>query len=367
MTSPTCRRSPAAPRRAARAGQPQKPGDPDEATQRLRDDLASQRISALGEMTAGLAHDFRTILAVIGSGVSVARRAGDDPAKSELALTAIDEAVHRGMRLTNELLVFARGGKPDVHTKNLNDLLAGSTTLLKYGAGPGIKITLDLAPALPDCRIDPAQFNAAILNLVVNARDAMAADGEIRIATDQCHEPGDDPATPVIRSVRVRVTDQGCGMPPEVVEHLFDPYFTTKGDDGTGLGVPQVLAFMRASGGTVSVSTAPDAGTCFDLRFPVAASQEAAETVQWRQLDRWVNEGGSALAYSPPHSWGDPEDAVRPPGWRDHAIDTPRADRPTDEPRNAHGKRGRSIEFAPGQPAGIARQLIDAHVCGCAS
>jgi hypothetical protein len=82
-------------------------------------------------------------------------------------------------------------------------------------------------------------------------------------------------------------------MPAEVVAHLFDPYFTTKGDAGTGLGVPQVLAFMRASGGTVCVSTEPGAGTRFDLRFPAADPSEPAGDSHWRQLDRWTNEGGS--------------------------------------------------------------------------
>jgi signal transduction histidine kinase len=255
--------------------------------------LANQRISALGEMTAGLAHDFRTILAVIQSGVNVARRAGADAPKRDLALAAVDEAVRRGARLTEELLVFARGGRPDVHTEDINDLLAGSATFMKYGAGPGIRIALDLAPTLPECRLDPAQFNAAILNLVVNARDAMPDGGEIRIATDECRGPCGDVEKTVERWVRVRITDQGSGMPPEVLEHLFEPYFTTKGDAGTGLGVPQVLAFVRASGGSVCVSSEPGVGTSFDLRFPVADAPEPPDDGLRRQLDRWTNEGGS--------------------------------------------------------------------------
>jgi signal transduction histidine kinase len=261
------------------------PGDPS--------DLASQRISALGEMTAGLAHDFRTILAVVQSGMSVARRAGADTAKRDLAWAAVDEAVRRGMRLTEELLVFARGGQPDVHTESVNDLLTGSATFMKYGAGPGIRIALDLAPALPECRLDPAQFNAAILNLVVNARDAMPGGGEIRIVTDECRGPCGDIESEVERWVRVRVIDHGCGMPPDVLEHLFEPYFTTKGDAGTGLGVPQVLAFMRATGGSVCVSTEPEVGTSFDLRFPAVEASEAPGDGLSRQLDRWTNEGGS--------------------------------------------------------------------------
>jgi hypothetical protein len=95
------------------------------------------------------------------------------------------------------------------------------------------------------------------------------------------------------RWVRVRVTDQGSGMSPEIVEHLFDPYFTTKGDSGTGLGVPQVVAFMRASGGCVCVRTEPGAGTSFELRFPAVDQAGVHADDDWRQLDRWTNEGGN--------------------------------------------------------------------------
>lgn len=231
---------------------------------------ARQRVSALGEMTAGLAHDFRNILAIVQSGIGVARRAAPDSRNAALAWAAVDDAIERGGRLTSELLLFARGGAPEVHPENINELLTASITFMKYGAGPEIRVALDLAPALPACRVDPAQFNAAILNLVVNARDAMPKGGEIRISTDECTEPCGDLKSPAKRWARVRIVDQGSGMSAEIVEHLFDPYFTTKGAAGTGLGVPQVVAFMRASGGSVCVSTEPGAGSCFDLRFPAA-------------------------------------------------------------------------------------------------
>jgi signal transduction histidine kinase len=267
-------------------------GDSDEAL-RLASNLASQRFTALGEMTAGLAHDFRTILAVIQAGLGVARRAGPDTAKWDLALSAIDEAIRRGERLTGELLVFARGGKPEVLALNVNDLLTASKTLFGYAAGPGIQVILDLAPAVPDCRIDRAQFNAAILNLVVNARDAMPAGGDIRVTTDEWPTPREVSDDVAERWVRVRIADHGSGMPADVVKHLFDPFFTTKGEGGTGLGVPQVVAFMRACGGTVSVDTAPGEGTCFELRFPAIQHDEPSDAAHWRQLDRWTNEGGA--------------------------------------------------------------------------
>jgi len=267
------------------------PASPDDAP-RQRSARASQRITALGQMTEGLAHDFRNILAVIESGLSLAECNRDDPKKAHAAMAAAHEGVRRGMRLTSQLVLFAKPERPDVHPENVNDLLNGLKAFLKYGAGPRIRIVLDLAPDLPKCRIDPPQFNAAILNLVINARDAMPDGGEIRIETDQCQQLVDESVAPPRRCVCVRIIDQGCGMPPEVAQHLFDPYFTTKGEAGTGLGVPQVAAFMRFSGGRVAVRTEPGTGTSFELLFPVADCRDPIEGNLWRQLDRWANEGG---------------------------------------------------------------------------
>jgi signal transduction histidine kinase len=259
---------------------------------RQRSDRAVQTITALGEMTAGLAHDFRNILTTIESGINLAERYRDDRWKSEAALAAAHEGVRRGVRLTSQLLVFARPQIPDVHSEDVNALLDRMKTFLQYGAGPGIRVSLDLAPDLPKCRIDPLQFNSAMLNLVVNARDAMPDGGEIRIETDECQQKTEDCNALPTRCVRVRISDEGCGMSPEVAGHLFDPYFTTKGEAGTGLGVPQVAAFMRSLGGTVCVSTEPGAGTFFDLLFPLSDRRDPIEGTLWRQLDRWVNEGG---------------------------------------------------------------------------
>ena len=150
---------------------------------RQRSARASQRITALGEMTAGLAHDFRNILAVIEFGLSLAERYRDDPEKAQAALAAAHEGIRRGIRLTSQLVLFARPEKPDVHPENVNDLLNGLKAFLKYGAGPGNSPRPRPRTGSSPCRIDPPLFNAAILNLVVNARDAMPDGGEIRIKT----------------------------------------------------------------------------------------------------------------------------------------------------------------------------------------
>lgn len=268
---------------------------------RRRSARASQRITALGEMTTGLAHDFRNILAVIDSAISLAERNGDD-AGSGAALAAAREGVRRGTALTAKLLAFAKPSARGVQAEDVNRLLATLKLFLDYAAGPDIKVRFELAPGLPPCRIDAPQFSAAILNLVVNARDAMPDGGEIRIATDliRLSETDDPDADP--RCVLVRVIDQGHGMGEAVRDRIFDPYFTTKGEIGTGLGVPQVASFMRASGGCVNVSSEPDTGTAFDLYFPPADSPGLIGTNLWRQLDRWTNEGGRSP--SPPPRFG---------------------------------------------------------------
>ena len=269
---------------------------------RQRSLRAVQRISALGEMTTGLAHDFRNILAVIQAAINLAERNSDDEAKMKVAFDAAREGIGRGTSLTNKLLVFAKPRDFDPHDEDVNALLEKLKLFLDYAAGPEIRIKLDLSPGLPRFRIDAPQFGAAILNLVVNARDAMPDGGEIRISTHliRLSETAEGSADP--GSILVRVMDQGQGMSKEVRERIFDPFFTTKGEFGTGLGVPQVASLMRGSGGCMNVSSEPGSGTSIDLYFPILDSPGLIGTNLWRQLDRWVNEGGRTA--SPPPRFG---------------------------------------------------------------
>jgi signal transduction histidine kinase len=135
--------------------------------------------------------------------------------------------------------------------------------------GPGIRIVLELASDIPKCLIDPSQSNAAILNLVVNARAAMPNGGEVQISTKRWAVEAATLGSPAPGTyVRVRVKDSGQGMPEEVMRKVFDPFFTTKGEKGPGLGLPQVRAFMRLIGGHVSFTSEWGVGTTFDLLFP---------------------------------------------------------------------------------------------------
>jgi signal transduction histidine kinase len=259
---------------------------------RRRSQRAAQKISALGEMTGGIAHDFRNVLCVIASGLSVAETNSGDAQKVESALAAVRDGIDRGMKMTNRLLAFAKQQELVAGPEDVNTLLAKLQVFVKYGAGPGIRIMLDLAPDLPKCLVDPPQFNSAILNLIVNARDAMPDGGTIRISTAPIAEQDR------VKFVRLQVCDDGAGMPPEVMNRIFDPYFTTKGDSGTGLGVPQVHALMKQLGGYVTVDSSVGKGSEFDLFFPVHEAQLPLAADVCSQLDRWADEGGS-IAQAP--------------------------------------------------------------------
>jgi signal transduction histidine kinase len=142
--------------------------------------------------------------------------------------------------------------------------------LLKYASRADVPVLLLLAPDVPSCRINPAQFSAAILNLVVNARDATNGPGAVRILTDRhtIEASGRERACPPGRYVRVRVEDEGTGMPPDVIDRIFDPHFSTKGNKGTGLGLPHVLAVMHLMRGHVRIRSQVGQGTTVELLFP---------------------------------------------------------------------------------------------------
>jgi signal transduction histidine kinase len=234
-------------------------------TAAARSERAAQRIAALGEMTGGIAHDFRNILAVIEAGLRLAERNIADPTEARACLARARDGVERGLQLTSQLLTFAKQQELEPRPCDVNDLLRSFELLLKYAAGPGVHITLELSSVIPKCLVDPPQFSAAVLNLVVNARDAMPEGGEVRISTALSEAGSSKPAC----FVRVRVKDNGQGMPEDVLQRIFDPLFTTKGEKGTGLGLPHVCAFMRLVGGHVEVTSEPTEGSTFDLLFPV--------------------------------------------------------------------------------------------------
>lgn len=232
---------------------------------------AVQRFGTLGEMTEGIVHDFRNILAIIGSSLTLVEKHSGDPEKVRVFASQAQEGVRRGAKLTAQLLVFAKERDLGARLGSVNDCLKDLELVLRSGAGPEIQVVLQLATGIPECFFDRSQFNAAVLNLVVNARDALPKGGTIEISTERWVVNSVIVDAPLPGTyVRVQVKDNGHGMPPEVTRRVFDPFFTTKGEKGTGLGLPQVSAFMRLVNGHVGIASERGVGTTVSLFFPSA-------------------------------------------------------------------------------------------------
>jgi len=167
------------------------------------------------------------------------------------------------------LLAFAKHQELDAHAGDLNEFLRSFEPFLRYGAGPDANVKLELGSDIPRCLIDPAFLDAAVLNLVINARDAMPNGGEIRVVTGRWVQvtASPDPPGPGTYAY-VRVKDNGCGMPSEVLKKAFDPFFTTKGEKGTGIGLSHVQALARMVGGQIRIASEQGVGTTVDLLFP---------------------------------------------------------------------------------------------------
>ena len=227
--------------------------------------ITMQKLEALGQMTASVSHDFRNLLAVMTSTLRLVRKRGPD----EAVLRAAEEAVERGTRLISQLLAFSKRDSLVVEPADLNALLDSLAEVLRHAAGPGVRLVIDKAEGLPFCKADQTQFDAALMNLVVNARQAMPDGGRVTVTTRAAGA----------RGVELVVTDTGTGIAPGDLRRIFEPFFTTKADVGTGLGLAQVYGFMRRIGGDVTVASTVGAGTTFTLLFPLAArGEDLAET-----------------------------------------------------------------------------------------
>ena len=238
----------------------------------------AQRMDAVGQLTGGVAHDFNNLLTAILGNLELIQRAGPRPdgmARVErLAATAI-KAVERGSALTKSLLAFSRKQPLQPVALDANALVAELRDLLRQAAGVGVEVAFAPAAGLPACLADPAELQGALLNLVINARDAMPEGGRLRITTEVVGlgeaALADNPEARPGRFVALAVADTGHGMPAEVAAKAFEPFFTTKPiGQGTGLGLSQVFGFVRQLGGHVVIGAAAEGGTVVTLYLPVA-------------------------------------------------------------------------------------------------
>jgi signal transduction histidine kinase/ActR/RegA family two-component response regulator len=240
----------------------------------------SQKMEAIGQLTGGVAHDFNNLLhVIIGNLDLLAKEVGGQPHQERL-VTAAQKAALRGAQLTSQLLAFARQQTLRPESRPMNDLVREFDVLTMRMLDESVRISFELDPSADACDVDPAQFGSALLNLVMNARDAMPSGGELTIRTanlsldtqDAARFPDAAPGDYVV----VEVADNGIGMPTEVLERALEPFFTTKDPGkGTGLGLSQVHGFVRQSGGFVTVESDVGLGTTVRIHLPRVAANAA--------------------------------------------------------------------------------------------
>jgi PAS domain S-box-containing protein len=242
----------------------------------------AQKMESIGQLTGGVAHDFNNLLSVLSSGLEVLElQRGEGANRSDArVIESMRRAIDRGARLTQQLLAFARQQPLQAETRNINRIISGFETVLRRAGNPTIEFDIALDRKTLNATIDSARFESALLNLVVNARDAMPAGGQLKIATAGVtlgeREAGSLPAG---EYVRVTVSDTGTGMPPDVIARAFEPFFTTKEvGKGTGLGLSQVYGFIRQSGGEVVIDSKEGEGTTISIYLPAVVTDSLDAT-----------------------------------------------------------------------------------------
>ncbi|THD63909.1 MAG: PAS domain S-box protein [Phenylobacterium sp.] len=301
----------------------------------------SQKMDAVGQLTGGIAHDFNNMLAVVvGSLDLLSRRLEAPDARVQRYLDAAADGARRATQLTQRLLAFSRQQPLQPKPIEANRLVAEMSDLLRHAIGADVRLETVLAGGLWRTHADPNQLENIILNLAVNARDAMPDGGRLTIETQNAHLDERYAATHIGLAagqyVLIAVTDSGSGMPADVIEKAFDPFFTTKPvGKGTGLGLSQVYGFVKQSGGHVKIYSEPDQGTTIKIYLP-------------RLLDVSLIDEAPTQAVEAPH--GDDREVILvvedEPGVRQFTVD-------------ALSELGYRVIEADG--AAAALRLLDAH------
>ena len=261
----------------------------------------SQKMEAVGQLTGGIAHDFNNMLAVVvGSLDLLSRRLSGGDARAQRYLDAAGEAAKRGALLTQRLLAFSRQQPLQPKALDANKVVSGMSDLLRHSIGADIRLETVLAGGLWRTYVDPNQLENIVLNLAVNARDAMPGGGRLTIETQNAHLDERYAATnQTVRAghyVLLAVTDTGSGMPRDVIEKAFDPFFTTKPvGKGTGLGLSQVYGFVKQSGGHVKIYSEPGEGTTIKIYLPRLAGRAAVEVTDDAEANLALGDAGEVI------------------------------------------------------------------------
>jgi PAS domain S-box-containing protein len=256
----------------------------------LEEQLAqSRRMEVVGQLTGGVAHDFNNLLTVILGNVDLMERRIDGDEKAGRQLAAVRFAAERGRSLTGQLLAFSRRQHLTPVTLDVNALIDAFFPLLKQAVGEAVKVELELTPEPLNTDVDEGQLEAALLNLAVNARDAMTNGGAIKINTRRKRTDGAD-------WVQIEVVDTGPGIPPDVIDRIFEPFFTTKEvGKGSGLGLSQVYGFVQQSGGRIGVDSRPGHGARFRLLLPRSDKAPAKPEAKSAKPMPAIGRGGRLL------------------------------------------------------------------------
>jgi len=256
------------------------------ALERVQRQLAeSQKMDALGQLTGGVAHDFNNLLMIVTGHIQTLKRTAARDPKSARAAQAIEHAAERGATLTSQLLTFARRARVNPHAIRLRDRVDAIREVLTSGIGRNIRFAVDVGADIWPVTVDIGELEIGLVNLVVNARDAMPDGGTVTITAENVLLEDDEPV-PAGEYVAITVEDTGTGIPEDVIAKVFEPFFTTKPTGkGTGLGLSQVYGFVHQAGGTVKIASTLGQGTTLTIYLPrakeaVPVAEELASGVE---------------------------------------------------------------------------------------
>jgi PAS domain S-box-containing protein len=242
----------------------------------------SQKLDALGQLTGGVAHDFNNLLMVVTGHIQTLKKMAAHDPKAARAAQAIELAAQRGAALTSQLLTFSRRQRVNPQAIDLRQRVAAIREVLTSGLGSNVRFVVSMARDIWPVIVDTSEFEIALVNLVVNARDAMPEGGTVTISAKNASLGEGEPAPPG-DYVAITVEDTGVGIPKDIIARVFEPFFTTKPiGKGTGLGLSQVHGFAHQAGGTVTIASTLGKGTSLSIFLPratIASAGAAADTI----------------------------------------------------------------------------------------
>ena len=262
-----------------------------ETEERLRQ---AQKLDGIGRLAGGVAHDFNNLLSVIRSSAEflIADIEAGTPQIEDAE--EIRKAADRAARLTSQLLAFSRRQVLEPRVLNMNALIESMHGMLQRLIPENVRIVTELQPSVPPVRADQGQMEQVLVNLIVNARDAMPEGGTVRVTTEVLYDSASNDAAgfPTGPVIVISISDTGLGMTPDVVERIFEPFFTTKGGRGTGLGLSTVYGIVQQTGGQIRVQSAPGRGTVFRVLLP--ACNDEPDQLEGQAAPR-VAQGGNEV------------------------------------------------------------------------